>query len=115
MRGVGPALALNRLEPGEETGDFWEFRGHFGGNLGFWVELGGFGIILGHFCPIFFPFFVVASCLGHAPSALSQSLLSLLRQVGGADPQRFRVGVASLDPAHAAILARLLDDVTGSQ
>ncbi|XP_068854562.1 importin-4 [Aphelocoma coerulescens] len=47
--------------------------------------------------------------LARLDSALSQSLLALLRQVGGADPRRFRVGVASLDPAHAAILARLLE------
>ncbi|XP_074387966.1 importin-4-like [Zonotrichia albicollis] len=53
--------------------------------------------------------------LGRLQKDLSQSLLALLRQVGGADPQRFRVGVASLDPAHAAILCRMLDDVTGSQ
>ncbi|XP_058709189.1 importin-4-like [Poecile atricapillus] len=62
VRGVGPALAQNRLDP-----------------------------------------------------ALSQSLLELLREMGVADPQRFRVGVASLDPAHAAILVRLLDDVIGGQ
>ncbi|XP_041314338.1 importin-4-like [Pyrgilauda ruficollis] len=49
------------------------------------------------------------------PPNLSQSLLALLRQVGGADPQRFREGVASLDPAHAAILCRMLDDVISSQ
>ncbi|XP_064262684.1 collagen alpha-2(I) chain-like [Passer domesticus] len=35
--------------------------------------------------------------------------------VGGADPQRFREGVASLDPAHAAILSGMLGDVIGSQ
>ncbi|XP_059693641.1 importin-4-like [Haemorhous mexicanus] len=46
---------------------------------------------------------------------LSQSLLALLRQLSGADPQRFRVGVASLDPAHAAILGGMLDDVIGGQ
>ncbi|XP_014118181.1 PREDICTED: importin-4-like [Pseudopodoces humilis] len=62
VRGVGPALAQNRLEP-----------------------------------------------------ALSQSLLELLRKMGVADPQRFRVGMASLDPAHAAILVQLLDDVIGGQ
>ncbi|XP_062368340.1 importin-4 [Cinclus cinclus] len=46
---------------------------------------------------------------------LSQSLLALLRQVGGANPQHFRMGVASLDPAHAAILTRMLDDVITDQ
>ncbi|XP_066031136.1 importin-4-like, partial [Chamaea fasciata] len=47
--------------------------------------------------------------------ALSQSLLALLRRVGVADPQRFQMGVASMDPAQAAILLPMLGDVTGSQ
>ncbi|XP_071276651.1 importin-4 [Agelaius tricolor] len=56
-----------------------------------------------------------ALALGRLQKDLSQSLLALLRQVGGADPQSFRVGVASLDPAHAAILCGMLDDVIGGQ
>uniref|UniRef100_A0A674HDY3 Importin 4 n=1 Tax=Taeniopygia guttata TaxID=59729 RepID=A0A674HDY3_TAEGU len=53
--------------------------------------------------------------LQRLPPELSQSLLALLRQMGGADPRHFREGVASLDPAHAAILGRMLDDVIGGQ
>ncbi|XP_032940278.1 importin-4-like [Catharus ustulatus] len=62
VRGVGPALALNRLDP-----------------------------------------------------ALSQSLLALLRRVGGPTPTTSGWAWPRWTPAHAAILGRLLDDVIADQ
>ncbi|KAM3656478.1 importin-4-like [Ammospiza maritima maritima] len=53
--------------------------------------------------------------LGRLQKDLSQSLLVLLHQGARADPERFRVGVASLDPAHAAILHGMFDDVISGQ